>query len=114
MEFVGYSKNSHVYEAKVINGRENSLDYPFSTTQTTDIENKNTFNLESLFLDLFITKCTLYFFFFCIVFEHNKNSVIWVWVLLYVLSVKERGESINRTSLQTLHVLGMGKKNPTH
>lgn len=30
----------------------------------TQIEKKkNTFNLESLFLDLFIMKCTLYFFF---------------------------------------------------
>lgn len=48
MEFVGYSKNSHVYEAKVINGRENSLDYPFSTTQTTDIENKNTLDRKSV------------------------------------------------------------------
>ncbi|CAD7671869.1 unnamed protein product [Nyctereutes procyonoides] len=107
--FKSFEEKVENLKAKVINGRENSLDYPFSTTQSTDIENKNTFNLESLFLDLFITKCTLYFF-FCIVFEHNKNSVIWVWVLLYVLSVKERGESINRTSLQTLHVLGMGKK----
>lgn len=49
-------------------------------------------------------------FFFCIVFENNKNSVIWVWVLLYVLHVREGGEFIITTCLQTLHILDMGKK----
>lgn len=91
------SKNSYADEAKVINGREQSpLDYHFSNSNYWN--RKSMFNLEALFLDLLIKKCTL--FFFCIVFENNKKSIIWVWVFLYVLRLLRKG----MTSLQTLHV----------
>lgn len=48
--------------------------------------------------------------FFCIVFENNKNTVIWVWGPFVCITCQGKRWVHYTTSLQTLHILDMGEK----
>lgn len=78
MEFV---ENKARVNSKVNYGRENSLHYSL-VIQTTEIEKEKTPLIwNHCFWICLSWNAHCIFFSFCIVFENNKNSVIWVWVL---------------------------------